>query len=122
MNGRADSPRVGVTAKGGDISCAVTSGPGADGQQLFVAGPIELRKRRIERIASFILLLVTTALVLPLVAILSYLLVRAWPVLSWSFLMENPKHYMTAGGLWAPLVGTFDVVVLSLAIAAPVGP
>jgi phosphate transport system permease protein len=59
--------------------------------------------------------------VLPLVAILSYLLVRAWPVLSWSFLLENPKHYMTAGGPWAPLVGTFDVVVLSLGIAAPIG-
>ena len=48
-------------------------------------------------------------------------MVKAWPVLSWSFLVENPKHYMTAGGLWAPLVGTFDVVVLSLAIAAPIG-
>ena len=58
---------------------------------------------------------------LPLVAILTYLLMRAWPVLSWSLLVENPAHYMTAGGLWAPLVGTFDIVVLSLALATPVG-
>ena len=48
-------------------------------------------------------------------------MVKAWPVLSWSFLVENPKHYMTAGGIWAPLVGTFYIVVLSLAIAAPIG-
>ena len=67
------------------------------------------------------LLLTTAALVLPLVAILGYLVVKAWPVLSWSFLVDNPKHYMTAGGLWAPLVGTFDVVILSLVMAAPIG-
>jgi phosphate transport system permease protein len=60
-------------------------------------------------------------LVLPLVAILAYLTVKAWPVLSWSFLVENPRTHMTAGGIWAPLIGTFDVVVLSLALAAPVG-
>jgi phosphate transport system permease protein len=68
-----------------------------------------------------VLLLVTAVLVVPLVAILVYLLVKAWPVLSWSFLVENPRHYMREGGLWAPLVGTFYVVVLSLALAAPVG-
>jgi phosphate transport system permease protein len=28
---------------------------------------------------------------------------------------------MTAGGIWAPLVGTFYLVVISLAVAAPIG-
>jgi phosphate transport system permease protein len=88
---------------------------------LFIAGPVERRKQRIDRIAHAILLLVATALILPLLAILTYLLVRAWPVLAWSFLVENPKHYMTAGGVWSPLIGTFYVVVLSLAMAAPIG-
>ena len=31
------------------------------------------------------------------------------------------KNYMTAGGIWAPLVGTFCLVWISLMIAAPVG-
>lgn len=88
---------------------------------LFTPGPMERRKRVVEQVVYVILLLTTAALVLPLVVILGYLVLKAWPVLSWSFLVENPKHYMTAGGLWAPLVGTFDVVVLSLAMAAPVG-
>ena len=88
---------------------------------LFTAGPIERRKRLVERLVYVALLLTTAVLVVPLVAILGYLVVKAWPVLSWSFLVENPKHYMTAGGLWAPLVGTFDLVLLSLAIAAPIG-
>jgi phosphate transport system permease protein len=82
---------------------------------------MELRKQRYDRFAGVVLLLVTAVLVVPLVAILVYLLVKAWPVLSWSFLVENPRHYMREGGLWAPLVGTFYVVVLSLALAAPVG-
>jgi len=88
---------------------------------LFTPGPVELRKRVVERLVYATLLLITAALVLPLVTILGYLVVKAWPVLSWSFLVENPKQYMTAGGLWAPLVGTFYIVVLSLLMAAPVG-
>ena len=121
MNGPADSRVRGATPTELNVSYAVARESEVDGRRLFLAGPIELRKRTIERLASSALLLITAALVLPLVAILSYLLIRAWPVLSWSFLLENPKHYMTAGGLWAPLVGTVDIVVLSLAIAAPIG-
>jgi phosphate transport system permease protein len=96
------------------------SGSGANAQ-LFVAGPMEIRKQRYDRFAGVVLLFVTAILVVPLVAILVYLLVKAWPVLSWSFLVENPRHYMREGGLWAPLLGTFYVVVLSLSLAAPVG-
>jgi phosphate transport system permease protein len=53
--------------------------------------------------------------------ILSYLLIKAWPALSISFLLENPRDHMTAGGIWAPLVGTFFLVLLSLSVAAPIG-
>ena len=60
-------------------------------------------------------------LVAPVLAILAYLVVKAWPALSLSFLLENPQNYMTAGGIWAPLVGTFFLVLLSLLVAAPVG-
>jgi phosphate transport system permease protein len=65
--------------------------------------------------------LVTLSLVLPVGLILGCLAVKAWPALTWSFLWENPKDYMTAGGVWAPLVGTFFMVLLSLLLAAPVG-
>jgi phosphate transport system permease protein len=87
----------------------------------FLPGRVELRKRAVERIAYAALFVVTAALVVPLVAVLGYLLAKAGPALSWSFLVENPSHYMREGGLWAPLVGTLDVVALSLAIAAPIG-
>jgi phosphate transport system permease protein len=63
----------------------------------------------------------TLLLVLPMIAIFAHLFVKAWPALSWSFFTENPRNYMTAGGIWAPLVGTFCLVLLSLLAAAPVG-
>jgi phosphate transport system permease protein len=72
-------------------------------------------------IAQWVLAAVTLSLVAPVVAILGYLLFQAWPALSLSFLLENPKDHMTAGGIWAPLVGTFFLVLTSLAVAAPIG-
>jgi phosphate transport system permease protein len=121
VSGRADPPLGSARSIEIDASPRVARRSDVDGRQLLVAGPIELRKRRTEHAAAVTLMLITAALVVPLLAILSYLLVRAWPVLSWSFFLENPKHYMTEGGLWAPLVGTFDVVASSLIIAAPIG-
>ena len=41
--------------------------------------------------------------------------------LALSFLIENPQDNMTAGGILAPLVGTFFLVFISLMVAAPVG-
>ena len=61
------------------------------------------------------------SLIVPMAAILTYLLVEPWPVLSFAFIVENPHDYMTAGGIWAPLAGTFCLVLISLLIAVPVG-
>ncbi len=90
-------------------------------REVFTATSLERWKKVKENIARFVLLLTALVLIVPMAAILSYLLVQAWPVLSFSFLVQNPQHYMTAGGIWAPLVGTFFLVWISLLIAAPVG-
>ena len=42
-------------------------------------------------------------------------------MLSPAFVLENPQNNMTAGGIWAPLVGTFYLVFISLLVAAPIG-
>lgn len=88
---------------------------------IFTTGPIERKKALVDRIVQLVLALVVAAIVMPLVAIVGYLVVRALPVLSPAFLFRNPTNYMTAGGIWAPLVGTFYLVIVSLAIAAPIG-
>lgn len=90
-------------------------------REVFSATPNDCRKRRREAIAKWIFFVMTMSLVIPLVWILAHLFVKAWPVLSPSFLLENPRNNMTAGGLWAPLIGTFYLVFLSLLAAAPIG-
>jgi phosphate transport system permease protein len=87
----------------------------------FTPSALERRKKIKETIAEYVFLAMTCTLVLPVVLILGFLVVKAWPALSLSFLFQNPTNNMTAGGIWAPLIGTFFLVLLSLAIAAPIG-
>jgi phosphate transport system permease protein len=87
----------------------------------FLATDVERGTRRREAVAKCIFAAMAFALVIPVVLILCYLVIKAWPILSLSFLWENPAKRMTAGGIWAPLIGTFFLVMLSLLIAAPIG-
>jgi phosphate transport system permease protein len=61
------------------------------------------------------------SMIVPLLAIIAYLLVRAAPSLSWEFLVEVPKKGMREGGIWSAFVGTLYLVGMSLAVAAPIG-
>jgi len=63
----------------------------------------------------------TLAMVVPLLTILVYLVVKAWPVLSLDFLLDVPRKGMTEGGIWPAFVGTIYLVFISLAVAAPIG-
>ena len=87
----------------------------------FTVTPFDRRKHRTERVARVLLLSMTVAMIVPLVLIVGYLIVRAWPILSVDFLIENPVSRMRAGGVWAPLLGTIYLVVISLAVATPIG-
>jgi len=87
----------------------------------FAPTDVERSKHRRQEIARVIFLLMALSLVIPVLMVLGDLVIKAWPVLSWSFLTTNPVNRMTAGGIWAPLVGTFCLVLLSLLIAAPIG-
>jgi phosphate transport system permease protein len=97
------------------------SGEGSIAPNPFAPSPLERHKKIKEMIARCILGAITFALVLPVAAILGYLVVKAWPVLGISFLLQNPENRMTAGGIWAPLIGTFFLVLISLLAAAPIG-
>ncbi len=60
-------------------------------------------------------------LVIPVLAILVDIFVKGAPVLSLDYLWQNPENKGKAGGLWAPLAGTFYLVIGSLSVVAPVG-
>ena len=88
---------------------------------MFQATSLTRRKQLSEFIARIVFLLMTLLMVVPLLLIVGYLVYQAWPILSLDFLLSNPKHGMRAGGIWSPLLGTIYLVVISLAIAAPIG-
>jgi phosphate transport system permease protein len=71
--------------------------------------------------ARTVFLLMTLLMVVPLLLIIGYLVYQAWPILSLDFLLTNPKHGMRAGGIWSPLLGTIYLVIISLAVATPIG-
>jgi len=87
----------------------------------FAETPLIRSKHRQEAVVRVILGLMAFAMVLPLLAIIGYLVVQAWPLLSWDFLTQNPTGGMRKGGVWAALLGTIYLVTTSLVIAAPVG-
>jgi phosphate transport system permease protein len=90
-------------------------------RDVFTATSLERWKKIKESFAKYVLMLACLMLILPVLSIMGYIAYKAWPALSLSFIFENPKNYMTAGGIFAPLVGTFCIVCLSLMAAAPVG-
>lgn len=89
--------------------------------KVFTPTRLETQKQKKEQIAKFIFMVMALILVLPVIAILTYLTIKAWPALRWDFLVENPQNRMTAGGIWAPFIGTFFLVLTSLLVAAPIG-
>ncbi len=78
-------------------------------------------KRHQELAAKIVLGLMAFGMVVPLIAIIAYLIVQAWPLLSLDFLSQNPTGGMRRGGIWSALLGTLYLVTTSLLIAAPVG-
>ena len=79
------------------------------------------KKERLEQVARGIFFLMSAAMIVPLLAILSYLFIKAAPSLNLAFLLDIPRKGMTEGGIWPAFVGTLYLVGLSLAVSAPVG-
>ena len=89
--------------------------------EIFTPTKLERWKKIKESIAKYVFMFMALTCVAPVVLILAYLTYKAWPALSIEFLTCNPQNNFTEGGIWAPLIGTFFLVLLSLLLAAPVG-
>jgi phosphate transport system permease protein len=88
---------------------------------MFAETAFVRKKQRREVVARAVFGLMALAMVVPLLVIVGYLLIKAWPLLSWSFLTENPVGGMRRGGIWSALLGTLYLVTIALCIAAPIG-
>jgi phosphate transport system permease protein len=87
----------------------------------FAPSDFERRKARGATRNKWIMFCFCAVLVIPLVLILTDIFIKAAPVLSLDYLWQNPENKGKAGGLWAPLAGTFYLVIGSLVFVAPVG-
>lgn len=88
---------------------------------MFAETALGIRKRRAETVARFTFAVMAAFIVVPLVAIIGYLVYRAAPSLSLALLLEPPRNMQTEGGLWPALIGTIYFVLVSLMVAAPIG-
>ena len=87
----------------------------------FAPSDFERAKWRKATLNKWIMFGFCLILVGPLIAILIDIFQKASPVLSWHYLWDNPTDKGKEGGLWAPLVGTFYLVIGSLVFVAPIG-
>jgi phosphate transport system permease protein len=78
-------------------------------------------RARQELIARAVFGTMALILVVPLLLIVTHLVMQAFPLLSWDFLVTNPTNGMRKGGVWSALLGTIWLVGVSLAVAAPIG-
>jgi phosphate transport system permease protein len=96
------------------------AGPSNSAQRFTRTASVE-RRERAQTVAKLVFGAMSLAMILPLVAIVAYLLVRAWPCLGWEFIADIPRKGMSEGGIWPAFVGTLYLVGISLAVAAPIG-
>jgi len=87
----------------------------------FLSSPYEARRSGAAVRNKWITFGFCALLVIPLAYILVDIFIKAAPVLSLDYLWQNPVNKGKEGGLWAPLAGTFGLVLGSLLFVAPVG-
>lgn len=100
-----------------------TALPGRVTYQVNPFAPTDFERRKAKRAIfnKWVMFSFCAILVIPLVAILVDIFIKAAPVLSRDYLWENPSNRGKSGGLWAPLAGTFYLVIGSLLVVAPIG-
>lgn len=82
-----------------------------------------LNKRRLlfDRFATLFLWACMLALVLLIGTVLAFLIREGSGAISLDFLTEPPREGMTEGGILTPLVGSIQLVVVSMLFAVPIG-
>ena len=88
---------------------------------MFSTNPLIERNRRIERLFRVLFLTMTIILIVPVAVILSVLIYKGGPVISFDFLFTSPTQGMTAGGIFPALIGTVWLVGVALLVSVPLG-
>ncbi len=79
------------------------------------------RRRLCDKSATAILCLTALAFTALICSVAIYLIGKGAGTLSAEFLLSPPRDGMTAGGILTPLIGTVQLVLVSMGVALPVG-
>lgn len=77
--------------------------------------------RQKEKIGFAALTAISTLTVLPIIAILIYILIQGMPVINWEFITGLPREGMRAGGIFPAIVGTFYLTIGTALFSIPPG-
>ena len=88
---------------------------------MFDSTELNRRNHRTQKLLSILFGLVTCLLVVPVITIMSVLIYKGGPNISFEFLFSAPTNGMTAGGLFPALLGTIWLVVDALIFSVPLG-
>jgi phosphate transport system permease protein len=74
-----------------------------------------------QKIGFGFLFLATILVVLPIILIIILIIKKGYTAISWEFLFSMPRDGMRAGGIFPAIVGTFYLVLGSIAFSLPIG-
>src|SRR3989338_3532096 len=77
--------------------------------------------KRTEKIAFFFLLSATLLIVVPVGLIITIIIQKGYPAISWQFLFDIPRQGMRAGGIFPAIIGTIYLVLGAIVFALPIG-
>lgn len=88
---------------------------------MFEATPINLHNHTVQNRFRLLFGAMMVILIIPVVLIMTTLVIKGWPSISFSFLFHDPTNGMTAGGIFPALFGTIWLVIVSLLASVPLG-
>jgi phosphate transport system permease protein len=74
-----------------------------------------------QRLGFSLLTLIALFTVVPIIAVIIYILVQGSPAISWEFLSAVPRSGMRAGGILPAIVGTFYLTIGTAVFSVPLG-
>jgi phosphate transport system permease protein len=80
-----------------------------------------LSARRIEKLGFASLAGLSFLLVLPILAVIIYIIIKGAPAVSWEFLSKMPANGMKAGGILPAIIGTFYLTLGTAIFSVPLG-
>src|SRR3989338_8493923 len=74
-----------------------------------------------ERLGFSLLFLAIMLVVIPVILIIWLIISKGWTAITWEFLLSMPRDGMRRGGIFPAIIGTFYMVLGSIAFSLPVG-